>query len=260
MEEEVTFNNTVGLRLAGILSRPTRRDDSPIVVLCHGFNSDKNSHANRSLVPRLDELGIASLRFDFMGQGDSEGDIACVTVSSGVDDLRAAIESLEAYPWLDHRRVGLFAASYGGNVALWYAADCGGLTAIVLQAPVSDYAAQREQRLGAEGIRQWKEQGYTFVNGDAPMVRTNYTFYEDAKTRNTYELVKGMDAKCLVFHGGKDDSVPLDQSRALVESIGPQAQLQIIPNADHTFEGPDEMERVVEETAHFLRVYLMPTT
>ena len=91
MEEQILFTNSQGLRLAVILSRPMRRHKLPIVVTCHGFGSGKDSETNRRLVQRLNQLGIASLRFDFSGHNDSEGDIARVTVSQGVDDLRSAV-------------------------------------------------------------------------------------------------------------------------------------------------------------------------
>ncbi len=259
MEEQIFFTNSQGLRLAGILSRPMRRHKLPIVVTCHGFGSGKDSETNTLLVQRLNQLGIASLRFDFSGHSDSEGDIARVTVSQGVDDLRSALRSLEGYSWTSGSIVGLFGQSYGGNVVLWYAADHDRARAIALQAPVSDYVAVKERKLGPEGMLQWKTNGYALEDTDGDDVRLNYTFYEDARSRNTYELAKQISIDCLILHGDKDNTVPLQQSQALARVLGQRVRLQVIPNATHTFGGPGEMESVVSETARFFQVHLQVT-
>jgi pimeloyl-ACP methyl ester carboxylesterase len=256
MEESVFFTNSLGLRLSGILSRPVQTHKLPLVIMCHGFGSDKNNDLNQLLVQQLDQLSIASLRFDFMGHNDSEGDIAHVTVSQGVDDLRSTVQSLERYAWIDHSAVGLFGHSYGGDVVLRYAADYNQAKVIALLAPVSDYSRVKERKFGAQGIREWKTRGYAPEDANGSIVPLSYEFYEDAKSHNTYELAQRINVDCLILHGGEDDVVPLKQSQALAEALGPRSQLHIINKAGHGFAGPGQMESVISETTRFFQVHL----
>ncbi|MDQ3881267.1 MAG: alpha/beta hydrolase, partial [Chloroflexota bacterium] len=97
MEEHVFFSNARGLRLAGLLCCPDAAAKWPLVVSCHGFGSSKDGTLSTAIVEHLERLGVASFRLSFTGHDDSEGDIAQVTVSSGVEDLRAAVGFLGQY-------------------------------------------------------------------------------------------------------------------------------------------------------------------
>ena len=46
----------------------------PIVILCHGFTGNRNGGLERGIAHELESLGIASIRFDFNGHGESEGE------------------------------------------------------------------------------------------------------------------------------------------------------------------------------------------
>jgi len=256
MESKVTFKNSLGLHLAGILSIPSRNKGLPVVISCHGFGSGKNSRTNKLLTEQLDNLGIVSFRFDFMGHYDSQGQIKDVTISQGVDDLKSAFQYLEPIEQLDMSRVGLFATSYGGNVALWFCADHNKVKAIALKAPIADYASVRRVQLGDEGIAKWKKQGFIFVEGGDGMIKTNYSFYEDASSRDTYQVAKSLKTHCLIVHGDRDENVPILQSIKLIEALGGFGHLEIMENAEHNFNQPGQLERVITVSVDFLKTYL----
>ena len=52
-----------------------------IAILCHGFLSSKTSSTNNALTRMLIAQGIATFRFDFFGQGESEGPFDQITVA-----------------------------------------------------------------------------------------------------------------------------------------------------------------------------------
>ena len=72
MDEPLTFKDEQGHRISAVLSRPSQ-PSTAAVVLCHGFLSSKNSTTNKTLTRMVNEAGLATFRFDFFGQGDSEG-------------------------------------------------------------------------------------------------------------------------------------------------------------------------------------------
>lgn len=86
MEGKIFFKNSKGIKLCAILNNPTRDVNRPVIVLCHGFSTSKNSATYVALAERLSEHGISTFRFDFFGHGGSEGNFENITISEAVDD------------------------------------------------------------------------------------------------------------------------------------------------------------------------------
>lgn len=78
----------------------------------------------------LGAAGINTLRFDFTGNGDSEGEMTFANFDGEEADVAAAKAFLEAPP-RSQRVVGLLAHSKGGGVAVLYAAHRGDIPRVV---------------------------------------------------------------------------------------------------------------------------------
>ena len=107
MEESLTFQDEWGHRVSAILSRP-EQPTAKIVVLCHGFLSNKNSTTNKTLTRTLNDRGLATFRFDFFGQGESEGCFEDVTISLAVGQAQAAIAHVASHGYKTIGVVGEF--------------------------------------------------------------------------------------------------------------------------------------------------------
>lgn len=94
--EKVSFNSE-GHRISGILHLPDR-EHPPCVIASHGLLSSKNSEKYIALGERFSREGIAMLRFDFRGIGESEGREEDNTISNKLVDLGSAIDFIRSYP------------------------------------------------------------------------------------------------------------------------------------------------------------------
>lgn len=105
----------------------------PLVIMCHGFGGDKSGRGRVlvSLSEILSKAGIASLRFDFLGSGDSEGSLSDVTPSACIQNL---LDIVQAVP-KECGPIGLFGRSYGGYICLQAAASLENVVAIAVDAP-----------------------------------------------------------------------------------------------------------------------------
>lgn len=242
MEEQVVFQNESDQNLAGIIERDAGNNKSPLVVMCHGFSSGKNSKTNRRFNQELIAKGFATFRFDFRGHYESEGRMEDITVSDGIKDLTAAINYLRPLKWVDQDRIGIVATSFGANVALNYVAISKTIRALALKSPVFDYCEVRLRQLGAEGIRKWKSEGYTLVDGD----KTTYKFYEDAMTRNMREIATTIAIPAIIVHGSADTNVPLSQSQELSRWLLGPVTFEIIDGADHQYTNPAHFDHMVQ--------------
>lgn len=128
-EENVTLDNqAANARLAGMLTVPAGPGPFPAVVLLSDAGSqDRNGTVGDFgpmgwLADYLTRRGVAVLRFDDRGVGESSG-TAATTTASLVSDAQAALNFLRSRPELDQNHVGLIGHGEGGNVALLAAAQ-----------------------------------------------------------------------------------------------------------------------------------------
>src|ERR1700758_409075 len=127
VESFIEFRNRTGKRLRGMIHRPEEarsRRGTPAVIFLHGFTGDRmESHWIFVKCARaLAKAGIASLRFDFYGSGESEGEFCEVTLQGEISDAQAAGGVFRQQKGIDARRLGLCGLSLGGAVAACVAA------------------------------------------------------------------------------------------------------------------------------------------
>lgn len=142
-EQEVTFENTnAGVTLAGTLTIPRGEGPFPAVVLMTGSgpqNRNEELLGHRPFLVLADHLarnGIAVLRYDDRGVGESQGSYGKATHVDFADDARAAFEFLRSQQKVDPERVGLCGHSEGGVHAPIVAAKNEDVAFIVMLAGV----------------------------------------------------------------------------------------------------------------------------
>ncbi len=140
-----------GLKLFCCLHLPLRAlkrvsdtvlDQVPGVLFCHGFGGNKSGRYRLSvrLAEQLAASGIAALRVDFRGSGDSEGNFEDTTITSQLEDARIAANFLLSHNAVDPNRFGVLGKSFGGGIATLLAADIPQTKAVALIAPFFDAA------------------------------------------------------------------------------------------------------------------------
>jgi fermentation-respiration switch protein FrsA (DUF1100 family) len=126
--------------LAGTLSLPRGGGTHLALVLVTGSgasNRDENAFGFKLFAILADHLtrnGIAVLRCDDRGVGESSGDFSAATSLDFADDLRAQIRFLAARKDIDRRRIGAFGHSEGGIIAPMVAASSDSMAFMILLA------------------------------------------------------------------------------------------------------------------------------
>jgi len=242
-EERVFFANSRGQRLAGILKGPVAE---AMVISCHGMLSAKNGLKHKMLAAELEKRGLGSLRFDFAGRGESEGDLWDLSISNEVVDLDAALTYLSQR---GVKRFGVFGSSMGGSVALLTAARDERIVAVATLAAVAhpDAIAERQAELVDKG---WKD-GYLSTAAGKISMR----FVEDARQHDVVAAVRVLCAPVHVTHGDRDEVVPVSDAHDIATAAR-NAQLNIVFGADHRFTDPTHLRPAIGSIAEFLAATL----
>ncbi|WP_374173715.1 alpha/beta hydrolase family protein [Flavobacterium tructae] len=139
--EEVTFENKAAkVTLAGTLSLPKKEGNFPAVILITGSgpqNRDVEGLGHKTFLVLSDYLtqkGIAVLRFDDRGVGESTGDFSGATTFDFVEDVQAGVEYLKTRKEINKSKIGLIGHSEGGIIAPIVAGNSRDIDFIVLLA------------------------------------------------------------------------------------------------------------------------------
>lgn len=206
-----------GCRLAAHLYLPGRLP-APGVVICHGFGSRKENHAD--LATLLAAQGYAVLVPDLRGHGQSGG-----TLDGGeLDDLLRALDTLAQRPAVQPGPLGLRGSSMGGRLVLEAAARDPRVRAVV--AVCAANPARFRQRLAdAAWVGAARAAG---VRLDPDALRAGVV---GAKLCQTMAQLAG---RALLFvHAEGDEAVPVTVSRGLYERAGEPKRLLILPDGHH---------------------------
>lgn len=107
------------LELEGCCYYPDGEGKFPGVVLCHPhplYGGSMNNNVVQTLASTLVKKSMVAFMFNFRGVGRSQGEFNSGTAEQ--DDVRAALDWLEAQPELDKSKLGVAGYSFGASVAL----------------------------------------------------------------------------------------------------------------------------------------------
>ena len=247
--EKVTIQGAVG-KLSAVVQTPyvlAQGQKCPVVIIMHGFMGNKDGILEKLIADELAENGIASVRFDFNGHGESEGEFSNMTVPNEIEDAKLVYEYVKSLPFAGD--IALTGHSQGGVVASMTAGDIGadGVKCVVLLAPAAVLRddAIRGNTMGAR---------YNPLDPPAsvqlfPGKHLGGEYIRTAFSLPIYETAKKYTGPACIIHGTGDQVVPYTYGERY-HYIWPGSELHILPAADHMFS--KEMRSVVDLTVTFL--------
>ncbi|HOK43035.1 MAG TPA: alpha/beta hydrolase [Thermoclostridium caenicola] len=239
------------LTLRGMLHVPDHVSGKvPLVCMFHGFTGTRvEPHFIFVRLSRqLEKAGIASVRFDFGGSGESDGDFRDMTLLTELEDAKAILDYARTLPFADAERIGVMGFSMGGTVASLLAGDRKeDVAALCLWAPAGNMGERILQDKKPEEIQAFRSRGWWDIGG----LILGVDFLETALKLDVFQRSAPYDKRVLLVHGDKDQTVPLAVSERYLELYGSQADLHIVSGADHIFNRNDWVEEVLDYTVGF---------
>eukprot|EP00258_Populus_trichocarpa_P043463 XP_024459482.1 uncharacterized protein LOC7470694 isoform X2 [Populus trichocarpa] len=231
-QRRVVIENNHGEKLSGILHETGSKQ---LVIVCHGFQSSKERIPMVNLAAALEKEGISAFRFDFAGNGESEGSFQYGNYRREAEDLRAVVQHFRRENRVISAVIG---HSKGGNVVLLYASKYNDVHAVVNISGRFNLEKGMEGRLGKDFLLRLKQHGYIDVFNRKGKFEYRVT-EESLKDRLTTDihavcLLIQQECRVLTVHGSMDKFVPAEDALEFAKFI-PNHKLHIIKGANHEY-------------------------
>lgn len=244
-----------GQKIFGVFHKPIHVTQFPAVLICHGFGGHKVGRYRLyvNIAQRLAEMGIGTLRIDFRGSGDSEGEFSEMTLEGETSDALRALHFLAEHAQVNESRIGMIGRSLGGAVAVMAASRFQTIKSICLWAPIYNASQWQDkwQHLHSAGLHSDHKEHLMTVEGQKP----GYEFFKQFFAMNLEDYLPALQATPLfLIHGTQDQIVNLNHSEKYLQNrlsaIGETKFIEL-PLSDHDFSPLLERQLALEETCQW---------
>jgi hypothetical protein len=265
VERVVTFENEGGT-VVGTLAMPTHvRGRVPAVLVLHGFTGNRDElpivGTDEFMYTRtarvLGEAGIASLRIDFRGSGESDGTFDETTFTGQISDALAAVDYLDRHRRVDD--IGVLGLSQGGLVGSATAAADHRVSSLVLWSPVASPVDTYKTVLGADTVLAGLTQETThIVLPWGAEIDLDRPFFEELYEVDPVAEIAGYDGPLQVVVGTRDTIVtPQPQYGQVYLNYHEGDEELVVVDGDHVFDvlagnGPVVLDEALAESVDWL--------
>lgn len=246
-----SFTNKEGLTLSAKLELPINQAPIAYAIFAHCFTCNKNLLAVKNIARSLTQEGIAVLRFDFTGLGESEGEFADSNFSSSVEDLVAAAEFLSEKYEAPKLIIG---HSLGGAASIFAASVVDSIQAVAtIGAPASP--AHVTHLFGNEVDTIQQNDSAEVRIGGRPF-RVKKQFLEDVNGQNMQAVVKSLRKPIAIFHSPQDTTVGIENAARIYEDAMHPKSFISLDGADHLLSNKKDSQYVGSVIASWLLRYI----
>jgi len=233
--QRVTFTNANGYQLSARIDWPLSKGPYPFAIFAHVFTGNKNIKSARHISRALTLNGIAVMRFDFTGLGESEGNFSQTNFTSNVDDLMSAAEYLEANYEAPSIIIG---HSLGGAASIFAGAKIKSINAIVTIGAPSH--PEHVTHLLKDSLEDIEKKGCARVNIGGREFEIKKQFLDDLRSQNHTEIIKTLKKAILVMHSPQDRIVEIDNAANIYKLAKHPKSFITLDGADHMLTSKDD--------------------
>ncbi|MCS4535044.1 alpha/beta fold hydrolase [Corynebacterium sp. HS2168-gen11] len=248
----VKLPSSQGYTMAATLDLP---DTSPraYAIFAHCFTCSRFAPAAARVSKALAEQGIACLRFDFPGLGQSEGNFHETSFSENVADIRAAGRWLEQHYSAPQLLVG---HSLGGAAALQAAVEMPSLKAVAtIGAPFDPAHAVLHF---ADRIGEIDEKGEVAISLGGRDIIMSRHYLEDLAETNPEAYLPRLRKPLLILHSPTDQTVGVENAQNIFLTTRYPKSLVSLDKVDHLLTKPGAGQQAADIILAWFEQHIVP--
>jgi uncharacterized protein len=248
MAQKLFIKNFFGERLAAVLHKAPK--SKKLVIVCHGMFCNKDIYFYPALAAALAKKGVNAVRFDFAGNGKSEGNLDECTLSKNVEDIQSVADFFKAKGYSISCLIG---HSKAGVEALLAQAKYATAEKAVEIACVVDQRSQTIWKYSKKQQEDIGKQGFITANLWGKKYKITKEYFDD---RTGYgdirKFVRKIKVPVLVIHGTADKENDVSNSKLMIKALNKKSRLVLIKGADHFFAKPTHRKQLMDSIIKFL--------
>jgi len=248
---KLQFMNAEGLLLSARLEQPIDKKPVAYALFAHCFTCSKNLIAVTNISRALTSKGIAVLRFDFTGLGESEGDFADTNFSGNIQDLIVAAEYLEENYEAPSILVG---HSLGGAAVLMAASQLDFVKSVVTIGAPAD--TPHLKNLFESSLEEIEENGKAVVSLGGRPFTIKKQFIDDLDKTELTSVISELRKPLLIFHSPQDETVDIKNAEKIYVAAHHPKSYVSLDRADHLLTSKEDSLYVGETIATWAKRYV----
>ena len=201
---------------------------------------------------RLAKEGIATLRFDFRGLGESEGNFPDSNFSSNLRDILAVVEFLERNYQAPQVLLG---HSLGGTAMLRAAKDLSGVKAVVTLASPFQPAHLLARFEQEQKVAEREGEAEVMISGRP--FRLKKDFFDDLRRYDMASTLEDFDKALLILHSPTDSVIDIAEAAKIFQAVRHPKSFVSLHDADHLLTDRRDAFYAAEMIAAWVKKYLL---
>jgi alpha-beta hydrolase superfamily lysophospholipase len=226
--DKINFLNKQNLKLTGYLDFPKGKKPKAYSIFAHCFTCSKDLKAIANINRALTDFGIASLRFDFTGIGESEGDFSDSNYSGYLNDVLSAAEILNKNYEPPKLLIG---HSLGGCAAIESASKIQSINAVaVIGTPaepsnLSEKLKRTREKTAVQEIAETEIGGVKF--------KFRKQFFDDIEKHRLEPLIRNLGKPLLILHSPADTYTDIENAALIFKAAKHPKSFISLDDIDH---------------------------
>ena len=246
MTKQISIESRNGYTLRGVVTIPDKTEKVPVLMNVHGFGGNKCGYKNLHVQQgrELEKIGVACVRFDMYGNGESDGEFSDMTFTSLLEDTADIYNWVCEQEWADVNNIILSGQSMGGYVAAC-AAPSLKPAKLILQCPGAGMwngALERALAMEEKGIFTADIEGLCFTTA----------FNKDLHQYEPFATAKGYEGPVLLARGTEDKLVDNATCEKYIEVYGDKCTFVEIEGGNHNFSSIPARAQLMNAISNFI--------
>ena len=254
LHEKVSIDGSIG-KLQGQIDRPAiLAGKAPVTIILHGLTGYRSEPHLNALADSLFSRGVATIRFDFNGHGESEGLFSGMTLFNELEDAHRIYDYAASLPWVDKKKISVAGHSQGGLEAGLLAGELGAdkVSKLLLLAPAACiHTMATEGSMFGYDLASELPDSLLFWGGRY----LGKAYLQSALDCDVYGITARYEGSVRILQGLNDDPSLIRDAKRYQEYL-PQAEYIPLEGLSHCF--PEDLATYAKLGADFLAGNCLP--